>query len=91
MTIMRTSTRNSGTNNTAEFNAAQAAYRLAAQPALALAISTLGPAGPVSANLSRWALYKASAYDTSAGFAERMVGEKGTKYDGDPPDWELGD
>lgn len=91
MTIMRTSTRNSGTNNTAEFNAAQAAYRLAVQPALALAISTVGPAGPISANLSRWALYKASAHDTSAGFAEKMVGEKGTKYDGDPPDWELGE
>ncbi len=80
--------RNSDNTNTAEFNAAQAFYRLAIQPAIAVGL-TLLPTGRISTVGEGAALIGASAYDTSAAFAEAMVGEKGTAYDdaGIPPPW----
>jgi len=87
--------RNSDNTNTAEYNAMRAAYSLLVQPLANIALSNLGPMGPLSVNiLTRPAIINASAYDSSAKFAESLVGEKGTQYDkaGIPtPWWELGD
>jgi len=83
--------RNSKNTNTTEYNAVRAAYRLMIQPALAFGISSLGPAGPASQWISRGLLYSVSKHDTSAKFADTLVGEKGLKHRGDPPWWETGD
>jgi hypothetical protein len=92
MTILSaTNGRNSANNNSAEWSAAQASYRMMVQPALAMALASFAPAGPVTGILSRAALINVSAYDSSKKFATALTGEKGTKYEGDAPDWELGD
>ena len=83
--------RNSENTNTAEFNAVEGIYRnMVRIPATALVAGTF-PAGPLSANIGRAAIYFLGRRDTEDGFAEALVGEKGAKHVGDPPWWELGD
>lgn len=82
--------RNSGNTNTSEHNAVTAAYRLIGQPLAAAAISQMGPAGPISIWASRAALVGASSYGTGPAVADVFVGEKGDRYQGDPPWWEVG-
>ncbi len=81
--------RNADSTNTAEFNAAQAFYRLTIQPAIAIGLTML-PTGRISTVAEGVGLISASSYDASVAFAESLVGEKGTKHAGDPPWWELG-
>lgn len=82
--------RNSKNTNTAEHTAVSAAYQLIVQPTAAVAISAFGPAGPISANLSRAALLKVSSYNSRFGFADAFVGEKKSKHQGTAPWWEAG-
>lgn len=81
--------RNSENTNTAEFNAAQATYRLIVQPAIALGLTLGTPGGRLTDTAAGVGLIHFSSYDASVGFAERLVGEKGGGYEGDPPWWEL--
>jgi hypothetical protein len=89
---------NSPNTNTAEFNAAQAAYQLTVQPAIAVGLALLTPGGRVSDTAAAFGIISASSYDSSRRFAEMMVGPKdsieGETYRSrgvDPPWWELGE
>ncbi|MBP8216074.1 MAG: hypothetical protein KAX54_00325 [Thauera sp.] len=86
--------RNSPNTNTAEWNASRAFYQLLMQPAMMAAISTLGPAGPLTGALSTAGIWWWSSPQASSAWADLMNGEKGRNYEDegeDAPWWEIAD
>lgn len=83
--------RNSPNTNSSEFAAAEGLYRTMVKVPLTALISGVAPGGPVSSNAARALIGWMAMGTTEDAFAEALVGEKGSKHEGDPPWWELGD
>lgn len=81
--------RNSGNTNTAEHDAAEAFYNLLVKPTLLAGVTQLWPQTGALRYGGTAAMGYFSRWGTGSDFADFLVDERGTRYRGDPPWFEL--